>query len=343
MSVEVVLHEGVPGGELRAAWDQLVAADPDANIFHSPRYLEVWHRELGQAVTPRVRTVVLDGELVGLVPEARELEGSPTGPRELLQFLGGSDVTDYLGPISRREHRELVARAYLHALASDRGWDEFIASGLSVDSGWVDAFRAEMDGAGLTILEDTIEEVCPRVDLAGGYDAYLGRLGGKQRHELRRKGRKLARDAGDVELQLVAAGELEKGLASFFDMATEGEDDKSRFFVNDDMRRFFTALADEFAAEGTFRLHVLNVAGAPGAATVSFVQDGEWLLYNSSFDETLRHLAPGMVLVGELIRVAAEDEACAVFDLLRGDEPYKYRFGAEDREIRRLAIARTGA
>jgi CelD/BcsL family acetyltransferase involved in cellulose biosynthesis len=52
-----------------------------------------------------------------------------------------------------------------------------------------------------------------------------------------------------------------------------------------------------------------------------------------------RALAPGIVLVNQLIELAAED-GCHVFDLLRGDEAYKYRFGAIDRPVERLTIVR---
>jgi hypothetical protein len=41
--------------------------------------------------------------------------------------------------------------------------------------------------------------------------------------------------------------------------------------------------------------------------TVSLVHGGEWGLYNSAFDPALGALAPGMVLVGELIEQAAEE------------------------------------
>ena len=99
-------------------------------------------------------------------------------------------------------------------------------------------------------------------------------------------------------------------------------------------------------------MHRLDIGELNAAMTVSLVdardQDGDgdgdgaarmWGLYNSSFDPTLAALAPGMVLVWELIERAA-GEGCTTFDLLRGDEPYKYRFGAVDREIRTLTLAR---
>jgi CelD/BcsL family acetyltransferase involved in cellulose biosynthesis len=47
-----------------------------------------------------------------------------------------------------------------------------------------------------------------------------------------------------------------------------------------------------------------------------------------------------MVLMGELIERAA-GERRTVFDLLRGDEAYKYQFGAEDRAVERLTLVRS--
>ena len=181
--------------------------------------------------------------------------------------------------------------------------------------------------------------MCPRVDLAGGYEAYLDSLPGKQRHELRRKARKLARDAGELRMVEVDAGHVVERLDEFFEMAAENESAKAAFFRKEPMREFFRELAREFAEERVFRLHLLEVGGRPGAATISLVHGREWGLYNSAFDPTLRMLAPGMVQVGQLIETAAT-EGCTVFDLLRGDEPYKYRFGATDRELRRLTLVR---
>jgi CelD/BcsL family acetyltransferase involved in cellulose biosynthesis len=53
----------------------------------------------------------------------------------------------------------------------------------------------------------------------------------------------------------------------------------------------------------------------------------------------MRDLAPGMVLVADLIEHAIVD-GCGSFDMLKGDLAYKYRFGAVRREVRKLEIAR---
>lgn len=337
--IELRTHDGIPAGSLRADWEALVDDDPDATIFHTPRYLDVWARLLAERAAPQVRTVHRDGRLIGVVPEAHERVGSPSGPVETLRFLGGTEVTDYLGPVARPEDRADVAGAYAEALADDVDWDELIAGGLAADTGWVDALTRNADRVGLQVGPVDVEDVCPRVDLSGGYEAYLSRLAGKQRHELRRKARKLARDAGPLEVVDVPPDQVDARLDEFFEMAVENEAGKAGFFKREVMRDFFRALAAEFVEERIFRLHILEVGGRPGAATVSLVHGGEWGLYNSAFDSTLRILAPGMVQVGQLIEMAAE-EGNTVFDLLRGDEPYKYRFGAVDRELHRLVVER---
>jgi CelD/BcsL family acetyltransferase involved in cellulose biosynthesis len=337
--IELRTHDGIPGGSLRADWEALVDDDPAATIFHTPRYLAVWERVLGQGVTPAVRTLHRDGRLVGVVAESRERVGSPTGPTEVTRFLGGTEVTDYLGPVARPEDRDDVVAAWVDAMVDDVDWDEMVAGGLPADTGWPDAVARHALRVGFEVLEDTIEDVCPRVDLTGGYEGWLDRLPGKQRHEMRRKARKLARDAGELRMVEVPSGDVVERLDEFFAMAADNESPKAHFFRKEPMREFFRELAREFAEERILRLHVLDVGGRPGAATVSLVHGTEWGLYNSAFDPALRMLAPGMVQVGQLIETAAT-EGHTVFDLLRGDEPYKYRFGAEDRQLRRLTMAR---
>ncbi len=330
---EIVTHEGVPdGADARARWHAVVDADPLGTLFHTPEYLEVWCDVLGTRSTLRVHEVTVGGETVGIVPVALQREGSPTGPLEVVRFMGGTDVTDYPGPVSLPEHRETVVASYLDRLVEDGDWDEFVASGLVVGSGWDELWVQHAAERGMEGLGAAPDDVCPRIDLTGGFGAYLDRLPGKLRHEMRRKARKLARDAGDLELTEIGPDGFDEALTRFFAFNTETTDDKGRFFANQDMQTWFRALAERLGPSGGFRLHELQVGGMPGAACISLVHGGEWGLYNSAFDEQLSMLGPGMVIIGELIEVAA-DEGCTSFDLLRGDEEYKYRFGAEDREL----------
>ena len=349
-SLAVITHDGVGDDALVAAWDALAARDPQATLFQRARWLRHWESVLGGQRTMRTRSFHrgegggadgADGVLVGVLVETRELLRLPSGPGELIRLAGGDEVTDYLGPVSAPEDRADVADAYVAALVADRGWDEVVLGGLAADTGWHERFADAAARHGLGVIEADVDAVCPVADLTGGLDGYLGRLSGRMRQELVRKARKLTRDAGDFAVHAYAPEETAQGIDDFLAVSRTGEDEKARFFRRPEMERWFRTLADEYAADGTLRVHRLDIGTLNAAMTVSLVDpaSGMWGLYNSWFDPSLGALAPGMVLIWELIGPATK-EGCTSFDLLRGDEAYKYRFGAVDRPLRTLTLVR---
>ena len=82
-----------------------------------------------------------------------------------------------------------------------------------------------------------------------------------------------------------------------------------------------------------------EVNGQLAAGTIGFRWSDRFFLYNSAFDRSWGGLAPGMVLVGDDIRLAIEDGATGS-DMLKGDYAYKYRFGAVARTVRRMVVSR---
>jgi len=352
-TLAVTTHDGVGDDLLVAAWDALADVDPDATLFQRARWLRRWDDVLGGRRTLRTRAFHRGDTLVGIVAETRELVPRPSGPDELIRLAGGDEVTDYLGPVSRPEDRAAVADAYVATLADERGrdadergWDEIELCGLAADTGWHELLADAAERHGLVVRDADVHAVCPVVDLTGGLDGYFDRLPGRMRQELVRKSRKLTRDAGPFEVHAYPPAQIAQGIEDFLEQVRSTDDDKATFFRRPEMERWFMTLADEYGADGTLRVHRLDVGAIRAAMTVSLVQPagpdgvgGRWGLYNSSFDPSLAALAPGMVLVWELIEQAAQ-EGIEAFDLLRGDEPYKYRFGAVDRPLRTLTLVR---
>ena len=339
MTVEVVVHRDLADPALVASWTALADADPAATLFQRPPFLTAWYEVFGGRSVVRSLEVRRDDRAIGFAPLTVESVGSIGGPVELIRFLGGTEVTDYLGPVSAPEDRAVVADALLAHLAADRHWDELALTGLAADVGWHalidDAARAH----GLLVVERLEDGVCPRVDLTGGEEAWLERLPSRARKEHVRKARKLERDAGPVEVIESAAHELHDDIDRFLAQVVTSFPEKASFFQREDMVRWFHVLVDVLGEGGGLRLHHLDVGGIRAASTVSLLWGDTWGLYNSSFDPDLAALAPGAVLVGHLAGIAAA-EGFATLDLLKGDEAYKYRFGAVDRGLQRLTVLR---
>ena len=109
--------------------------------------------------------------------------------------------------------------------------------------------------------------------------------------------------------------------------------------MHEGMATFFGSFAWMLFSQGWLRLALLEIDGEPWAGAYAFRSGRSWDVWNSAYDHTKRDLSPGMVLMTECIKLAAA-EGCDTFDFLRGQEPYKYRFGASDVPLVRLIAER---
>jgi CelD/BcsL family acetyltransferase involved in cellulose biosynthesis len=311
-------------------WRTVLATDPAATVFHTPQYLATWWSEFGSRETLRM-IEVLDGDrTIAIAPMTVGADG-------VARFAGDHDTTDYRGPTSAPEQRDAVAAAVFEAMGGD-GARAFDLDGLAADSGWPDAFTDAAKAAGYSVGEEH-PEACPRITIPGSYEAYLAALPGKLRHEIQRKARRLERDAGPYTIRLATEHTLDDDLEKFFAMHRSASGPKGHFMY-EGMATFFGSFAWMLFSQGWLRLALLEVGDEPWAGVFAFAFGGEWGVWNSAYDHSKRELSPGMVLMGDCIRFAAE-EGSHTFDLLRGTEAYKYRFGAVDVPLVKLTIERS--
>jgi CelD/BcsL family acetyltransferase involved in cellulose biosynthesis len=318
---------------LRRDWTDLVFADPSGTFFHTTAYLKLYWEEFGERPEHLLLAFAEDEEEGQVGAVAFERVGG------ILRFLGGTEVTDYLGPVAREADRRTVAKELLAALARRDDWGEADLRGLPEDSAWLGLLREAASAQGFSVdVADDQNGVAPFLRLPASWDDYLAALPAKLRHEIRRKARKLESDGGPFEIVRSTSETLVGDLDRFVELHRSSEGPKG-VFMQPGMEIFFRRLAEEFLPSGVFRLNFLEIAGDKIAGTIGFEFDGRFYLYNSAFDRDWRALSPGMVLVAEDIREAI-DEGCAAFDLLKGDYEYQYRFGASPRAVKRLLVAR---
>jgi len=317
----------------RRDWTELARVDPAGTFFHRPAYLKLYWEEFGE--TPDHLLLAFaeedDGEQVAAV--AFERIGRS------LRFLGGTEVTDYMGPVGTPDAQARVAKELWAALVERDDWRSADLRGLAEDHAWLRLLREAAAAQGLAVSEDDDQNgIAPFLPLPATWETYLESLPAKLRHEIRRKAKKLEAEAGPFRVVIADRDSLTPLLDRFVELHRMSEGPKGVFMVPG-MEIFFRRLGETFLPEKIFRLALIEVGGELAAGTIAFACDGTTYLYNSAFDRRWGALAPGMVLVGEDIRLAIE-EGCDAFDLLKGDYAYKYRFGAVPRRVRRLVIER---
>ncbi|MEX2274508.1 MAG: GNAT family N-acetyltransferase [Actinomycetota bacterium] len=333
MSVRIVFSEDARDFA-RRDWTAIVDQDPSGTFFHTPGYLKLYWEEFGETPEHLLFAFAEQGDAqIGAV--AFERFG------DTLRFLGGTEVTDYLGPVAIDGSQDAVAEALFSALASRDDWRHADLRGLAEDGGWPERLSAAAVAQGMSVkLGEDQNGIAPYLPLPSSWEDYLAQLPSKLRHELKRKARKLESEAGPYTIELSTPESLEEDLDLFVSLHRSSEGPKGTF-MQPGMEIFFRRLGEAFLVDGTFTLSFLQIAGVKLAGTIGFRHGGRFLLYNSAFDHehAWAQLAPGMVLVGEDIRLAI-DSGCGGFDMLKGDYAYKYRFGAYKRSVKRLVVDR---
>jgi CelD/BcsL family acetyltransferase involved in cellulose biosynthesis len=305
------------------SWRKLHLASPNRNIFSTPEWHRVWWDEFGEGKELFVLTFV-DPDPVAMA--ALMLDQTDEGGR--IRFVGGDDLTDYLGPIWA-DDRDLpsVADALVAYLKEEiGGWGFLDAKCMPVPFGFAEWLveAADRRGLGFSLHQDEVSAV---LSLPTNFEEYLANLSQKKRHELKRKLRRFEREVESSALTSASEDTLGADVLNFIDLHRGSHGLKGKF-MESGRATFFARIAQTFNPEGMLSLDFLEVDGRRIAAMFSFPFEDTFYLYNSAYEEDTRHLSPGLVLAAKLIQRCIE-KGFARMDFLRGRERYKFDLGAE--------------
>lgn len=323
MTLEVGIHSDPAAFEL-PEWRVLLERDPNNHVFSTPEWNRLWWEEFGAGKELLVLTMRRGAETVAIVPLYRKHEDG----RKILRFVGGIDLTDYLGAVCAAEDRKETAQTLLEWLAREEvAWDEFDAHNMPVPFGFSELLVDWADRLGFTFTLDQ-EETSAILVLADTWDDYLASLGSKNRHELRRKRRRLARDHPDARFRTSTAETLEDDMKIFVGMH-RGTEGMKGHFMRPEIATFFYRIARDFEPRGWLRLDFMEIGERAVASTFGFELGHTFYVYNSAYLPDVGRVSPGLVLVSELVKGAIEAEGLRIFDFLRGPERYKYQLGSQ--------------
>ncbi len=301
-----------------SSWDRLRHYLTWSSIFVLPAWLKAWWEAFGTSGELYLRTLLDDQKVIGFAPLLVN--------NETASFIGSADVCDYLDFVVIPGRESDFFEVLLDDLR-EKGIKTLDLKPLRPDSTVLKHLLsiARKRGYDVNCCPDNVSL---ELDLPPTWNEYLAILSSKQRHEVRRKLRRLW-EAGNVEYRCVEIGhEVEDYLDVFLKLFALSKDEKANF-MDPRMESFFRSLAKAMAGVGLLRIGILQVNKFPAAMTMGFDYDDSHYLYNSAFDPQFSYLSVGL-LCKVLCLKESIDKGKKKWNFLKGGEPYKYQLGGQE-------------
>lgn len=326
--------------ELAPAWNNLVEASVTNAPFLRYEYLSTWWSTRGGGewvdASLAVVTAELDGTLIGIAPLF--LANNRDGQSALL-LLGSIEISDYLDLIVRPEQHASFLSALLEWLGMSfpAAWQVLDWYNLPENSPTLPVIKTNAERHGWVYGEE-IYQPSPFIPLPGDFEAYLGGIDKKQRHEIRRKMRRAEESGRGVRWYIVDdESKLDGEMDGFLGLMAHDPDKAA--FLTEVMRTQMKSSVHAAFQAGYLQLAFLEVDGEKACAYLNFDYDNKIWVYNSGLDRRFMDLSVGWVLLGYLLEWANQHKRVE-FDFLRGDEDYKYKFGGQKRHVMRAKVTR---
>jgi CelD/BcsL family acetyltransferase involved in cellulose biosynthesis len=295
--------------------------------FVLPPWLKVWWDVFGGGMTPLLCSIRQGDNLLGIAPLMRQGESTA--------FVGSSDVCDYLDFMVVPGKEPVFFRALIEHLRQ-LGIRRLDLGAVRRDSTVLNSFLPLVNSLEYQSSCEQVD-VSLELDLPETWEQFLGGLTGKERHEVRRKIRRLEASAR-VRCRVVEGLQgIRNGMEIFLELMKLSRPEKAAF-MTDRMTVFFRTLAEALAEVSAVKLFFLDLDDKPAAAAFCFDYHDTVYLYNSGYDPQFRWLSAGLLNKVFSIRESIE-RGRKKYDFLKGAETYKHRLGGQEIPLYRCQIA----
>jgi len=257
-------------------------------------------------------------DIIGIAPlQVKEGEAS---------FIGSADVCDYMDFVVTPGMESDFFSVLLDDLRQ-RGINYLELMPLRPDSPVVTNLVGTAQKRGYDVSYHP-ESVSLELDLPSTWDEYLGMLTGKQRHEVRRKLRRLE-EMGNINYRVIEdKAAVHDVMDTFLKLFSESRQEKAAF-MTDQIEFFFRTMAEAMAEAKLLRLGILELEALPIAMVMCFDYNDTVYLYNSGYNPQYRSLSVGLLSKALCIKDSIQ-RGKKRFDFLKGAEVYKYHLGGKE-------------
>ena len=325
--------------DLETEWRHLASVCPSATVFQTFEWNTAWWRHFGRVWGRRLRVLTFrdtSGTLIGLAPLMTSFWYAT--PLRRLSFLG-TGTSDYLDILAAPGWEAAVAEGVYAFLEHFGGWQ--FADFQQLREGAL--LREHPPRGGRLHSFDAEGEPCPYLALPSEWNMLLQSLGKKTRTNIGYYDRALQKVYAIEAAPVLDAADLDAELTHLFQLHQRRWNQRwlPGVFGGKRVQSFHRDAARCLLEQGWLRLFYLRLDGVTQASLYCFAYGDRFCYYQGGFEPTLSRLSLGTVLTARAMQTAIS-EGRAIFDFLRGDEPYKAKWTGAARVNARRIITRAG-
>ena len=309
-------------------WETVLSGSPMNTLFLTPQWQEVWWESFGNGHS-MVGFYLTEADGVTAI-------ASLTRTGDTLSLVGNQDTVDYNDFLVKPGHEAVLYDAVLDRMEELQCRTLTLAS-LKEESPTLEHLPEMARQRGFSV-EVEREDVASGIVIPETWEDYLTGLSKKDRHELRRKFRRLESTPDWSWYSLSGQDQVAERLGDFIELMRLSKADKDEW-MTPERERFFHQITQRMAQDGRLRLFFLEMEGQTVATSLCFDYDSSRLLYNSGYNPEYSYYSVGLLLDALCLREAIEQNM-DYFDFLRGDEPYKAHLGGQQHILYQMVVKR---
>ena len=317
--------------QLQSDWEQLFCSNDGHSPFQSWGWVNAW---LSHLAGPHELLIACHRDQTGILdfvlPMIRRVAAGTGNPNVVLTCSYGPDCSEKIGSLrvpgldvrSAARAAEAVSRFL-------KPGDYAMFAPLDADWQSPDALAKAIEAIGRKTATRP-DVVCPTMSLPETWDAFLQELSSNFRSQVRRSAKNFTGD-GECTSRTLAAADAEAFTRRLIQLNCNRMQAKGDVSSMQDeaFQAFLLEAIPYLAAQGLAWMDVVERDSEILGVALNLAYGKEIYYYSGGFDEQLNKLRPGTALFANAIQRGI-DSGFTSFNFLRGDESYKYRWGAQD-------------
>ena len=324
---------------LENEWNSLLKT-VDHTVFSRWEWLSIWWKHFGKNKRLLILLAEEDNQIVAIAP-LMYLVRNVYGLRiAKIAFIGTPDAAycDFILGEKRKECMKL----FMNYLSNYREkWSHLTFSNVPELSKSIELLPGAFEKSKkvkVSVLFD-----CPMLILPKSFDTFMNNLSSDLRRNIRKNQRRLQEKYTVEFVNYSNPKTVEKGMNILFDLHQKIWIQKGRTgsFANSNVRSFYLDIAKSFSKKKMLGLYSLQADDNPLAINYGYKYKSEFHFSSQGRNGAYSRFSVGNLLISNVIKTCIEEDF-SKFNFGRGNNLYKYRWGAQNRKNVKITAIKNG-